>query len=150
MREKFFYGERLEHMHTVKIKCANLRYHHMVVYRIAGNFRGENFRELVKIRFSRRKLSQIARFCLAEGRHAPNFAEKTFAYSHNPRNPRKFSPSKVFRYTVYTYWWKLNVRTYDTIMWWYIHILDSKSTNRLSLILAMMNLGTEIHTTFLL
>ena len=45
-------------------------------------FEGENFDELVKIRFSRRKLSRIARFCRAKGRHAPNFAEKTFAYSH--------------------------------------------------------------------
>ena len=48
-------------------------------YRIAGNFWG---RKLVKIRFSRRKLSQIAQFCSTKGRHATNFAGKTFAYSH--------------------------------------------------------------------
>ena len=55
-------------------------------YRIA-----ENFRELVKIRFSRRKLSRIAHFSSAKGRYAPNFAEKTFAYS---RKTAKFA--KVF------------------------------------------------------
>ena len=45
-------------------------------------FEGENFRELVKIRFSQRKLSWIARFYNAKECHAPNFVEKTFAYSH--------------------------------------------------------------------
>ena len=34
------------------------------------------------MRFSWRKLSQIARFCLAKRCHTPNFAEKTFTYSH--------------------------------------------------------------------
>ena len=33
------------------------------------DFRGENFRGLL--------------FCLTNGRHTPNFAEKTFTYSHN-------------------------------------------------------------------
>jgi len=33
-------------------------------------------------------------------RTPPNFAEKTFANSYKPQNLRKFSPSKVFRYTV--------------------------------------------------
>ena len=51
-------------------------------YRIAGNFRWRNFCKLVKIQFLQRKLSWIAHFCSAEGRHAPNFVEKTFAYSH--------------------------------------------------------------------
>ena len=51
-------------------------------YHIAGNFRGRNFRELVKIRFSGRKLSRIAHFCSGKGCHGPNFVEKTFAYSH--------------------------------------------------------------------
>ena len=64
-------------------------------YRIAGNFRWRNFCELVKIRFLR-----IARFCSTKGRHAPNFAEKTFAYSHKTAKFAKFSPSKVFCYTV--------------------------------------------------
>ena len=45
-------------------------------------FEGENFPELVKIRFSWRKLQRIVRFCHAKGHHIPNFAEKTFAYSH--------------------------------------------------------------------
>ena len=51
-------------------------------YRIVGNFRWRNFCKLVKIRFSRRKLSRIVCFCSAKGCHAPDFAEKTFAYSH--------------------------------------------------------------------
>ena len=46
-----------------------MRYPMSYMYRIVGNFRG-------------RKLLQIARFCRAEGRHTPNFTEKTFAYSH--------------------------------------------------------------------
>ena len=71
----------------------------MLTYRIAVNFRG-------------RKLSRIARFCHAKGRHAPNFVEKTFAYiyiSTKPRNSQKFSPSKVFRYTVCIYSTKCTV-----------------------------------------
>ena len=62
-------------------------------YHIAGNF---HFCELVNIRFSQRKLLRIACFCSTKGRHAPNFAKKTFAYSHKTA---KFA--KVFRYTVY-------------------------------------------------
>ena len=45
-------------------------------YRIAGNFRGRNFRKLVKIRFLWRKLSRIAHFCSTKGRHGPNFSAK--------------------------------------------------------------------------
>ena len=45
-------------------------------------YTGKLSRELVKIWFSWRKLSRIARFCSTKGRHALNFAEKTFAYSH--------------------------------------------------------------------
>ena len=49
----------------------------------------------MKILFSRRKLSWIARFCHTKGRHASSFMEKTFAYSHKTV---KFA--KVSRYTV--------------------------------------------------
>ena len=41
-----------------------------------GNFRGRNFHELVKIRFSRS--SRIARFCRAKGHHTPKFCGKNF------------------------------------------------------------------------
>ena len=44
--------------------------------------REKTFTNWWKIWFLRRKLSQIARFCSPKGHHAPNFAEKTFAYSH--------------------------------------------------------------------
>ena len=50
----------------------------------------------MKIRFSRRKLSRIARFCSAKGRHPPNFAEKSISLTHKTA---KFAPSKVFRGT---------------------------------------------------
>ena len=63
--------------------------------------REKTFRELVKIQFSQRKLSRIARFCRAKGCHTPNFMKKTFAYSPKLRNSRKFSPSKVFCYMVW-------------------------------------------------
>ena len=49
--------------------CMRLTCELHVPYHIVGNFRG-------------RKLSRIARFCCAKGRHTPNFTEKTFAYSH--------------------------------------------------------------------
>ena len=42
--------------------------------------------------------SQIA---VPMGAMPSNFTEKTFANSHKPRNSRKFSPLKVFRYTVF-------------------------------------------------
>ena len=64
-------------------------------------FKGENFCKLVKIRFSRRKLSQIARFCSAKGCHAPNFAEKTLAYSHKTAKFAKvFSPESFPLYGI--------------------------------------------------
>ena len=44
--------------------------------------RKKTFAKWWKIQFSRRKLSRIARFYHAKGRHAPNFEEKTFVYSH--------------------------------------------------------------------
>ena len=69
-------------------------------------FEGENFHELVKIRFSRIKLSRIARFCRAKGRHAPNFVERKLSRTATkPRNSQKFSPSKVFRCTVPFFKW---------------------------------------------
>ena len=49
-----------------------------------------------KIQFSRRKLSRIACFCCAKGRHTPNFVKKTLVYSHNTA---EFA--KVFHYTVF-------------------------------------------------
>ena len=51
-----------------------------VTYRRAENFRGRNFRGLVKKHNT--KLSWIARLSRAKGHHVPNFAEKTFANSH--------------------------------------------------------------------
>ena len=61
------------------------------MYRIVGNFR-----ELVKIRFSRRKHLRIARFCLAKGCHTPKFVEKTFAYSHKTAKFTKVFSLKSF------------------------------------------------------
>ena len=52
------------------------------VYRIAGNFRGRKLSRIGGNSIFAEKLLRIARFCSAKGRHAPNFAEKTFAYSH--------------------------------------------------------------------
>ena len=64
-------------------------------YRIAGNFH-----KMAKNRFSRRKLSQIARLYRAKDATPPNFAEKTFANSHKTRNLRKFSPLNFPQYGV--------------------------------------------------
>ena len=51
-------------------------------YHIAGKFRGRNFANWWKLRFLRRKLSQIARLCRAKEATPPNSVEKTFANSH--------------------------------------------------------------------
>ena len=61
--------------------------------------REKTFTQLVKIR-SLRKFSWIARFCSSKGHHSPNFVKKPSCIVTKPRNLRKFSPSKVFRYTV--------------------------------------------------
>ena len=54
-----------------------------------------------KIQFSWRKPSRIARFCCAKGRHAPQISWRKLSWiAIKPRNLRKFSPSKFFRYTV--------------------------------------------------
>ena len=53
-----------------------------------------------KIRFSWRKLLRIARFCFAKRCHAPNFAEKTFAYSHKTAKFVKVFSLESF-YTVF-------------------------------------------------
>ena len=59
-------------------------------------FEGENFHKLVKNRFSRRKLSRIARFCQAKGPHGPKFRGENFCempHNHEIREgflPRKF------------------------------------------------------------
>ena len=55
------------------------------------DFRVEDFRGLLA-------------FAIPKDVTPPNFAEKTFANSHKTPNSRKFSPSKVFRYTVYQLW----------------------------------------------
>ena len=69
--------------------------------------REKTFANWRKIRFSRRKLSQIAQFCCAKGCHAPNFAEETFVYSHKTAKfakksflLRKFS---AIRYVCYDF-----------------------------------------------
>ena len=46
------------------------------------NFEGENFHELVKIRFSQRKLSRIAHFCSTKEHHTPKFHGENFHDSH--------------------------------------------------------------------
>ena len=53
------------------------------------DFRGENLHGLLVF------------FCRAKGCHAPNFAEKTFAYSNKTVKFVKVSPSKGFRYRVF-------------------------------------------------
>ena len=53
-----------------------------IAYRIAGNFRGRKLSRIGENMIFAEKLSRIAHFCHAEGRHVPNFAEKTFACSH--------------------------------------------------------------------
>ena len=64
-------------------------------------FEGENFHELLKNTIFAEKLSQIAHFWCTEGRHTPNFAEKTFAYS---RKTIKFA--KVFSLEIFPLiWW---------------------------------------------
>ena len=81
---------------TLPLHCA------LAVIPYSGEtFKGENFCELVKIQFSQRKLSRIARFCCAKGYHAPPILwRKLSRIAKKPQNSRKFSPSKVFRYTV--------------------------------------------------
>ena len=81
---------------TLPLHCA------LAVIPYSGEtFKGENFRELVKIQFSQRKLLQIARFCCAKGYHAPPiWWRKLSRIAKKPQNSRKFSPSKVFRYMV--------------------------------------------------
>ena len=59
-------------------------------------FEGENFSKLVKSRFSQRKLSRIAHFCSAKGRHTPNFTEKTFTYNHKTTKFAKVFSLKSF------------------------------------------------------
>ena len=56
------------------------------------------------------KLSRIARFCRAKGRHAPNFTEKTFVYSHKTV---KFA--KVFSLKKFSTIWYLFSCTQYTI-----------------------------------
>ena len=63
------------------------------MYRVAGNFRGRNFCELVK------KLLWIGHFCHAKGRHAPEFGRGNFVNSH--KTVKKFSPSKDSRYMIH-------------------------------------------------
>jgi len=47
--------------------------------------REKTFMNWWKIRYSRRKLSWIARLCHSKERHIPNFVEKTFTNGHKTR-----------------------------------------------------------------
>ena len=70
--------------------CVCMCKHSSLWYHIAGNFEEETFTNWWKIRFS-----WIAHFCRTKERHAPIFAEKTFAYIHKPAKL-----AKVFRHTI--------------------------------------------------
>ena len=67
---------------VTSVKCIyvwNNTWHTIVQSTVSREtFEGENFHELVKNRFSRRKLSRIARFYRAKGHHAPKFCGENF------------------------------------------------------------------------
>ena len=53
----------------------------------SGKLSGEKtFANWWKIRFSRRKLSRIARFCCAKGRHAPKFSQRILNVNIEPQS----------------------------------------------------------------
>ena len=70
----------------------------------------------IAVYFRRRKLSQIACFCHTRRHHDPNFAEKTFAYSHKTT---KFA--KVFslgRFSLYPQRYCDVVTINYACLWW--------------------------------
>ena len=69
--------------------------------------REKTFANWWKIRFRWENFRRLLAFAVPKDTMPPNFAEKTFTDSHKTRNLRKFSPSKVFRYTVSTCWFQL-------------------------------------------
>ena len=72
----------------------------LYMYHIARNFCGRNFHKLVSIRFLRRKLLQIPRWCLQKTSHPKILQRKLSQIATRPWNLCKFSSSKVSRYTV--------------------------------------------------
>ena len=75
-------------------------------YRIAGNFRGENFREILQLCGYLRKFSprNLGAWCLL-ARQKRAICESFLCKNLFFTNPRKFSPLKVSRYTVQTQFW---------------------------------------------
>ena len=66
-----------------------------------GNFRGRKLSRNGENTIFTEKTFADCSLCHTKGHHAPNYTEKTFAYSHKTVKFAKFSPSKVFRCTVY-------------------------------------------------
>ena len=89
----------------------------MVMWCIAGNFEGENFRELVKNTiFTEKTFTDCSLLPRRKTASPQNFAEKLSQIATKLWNSQKFFPSKVFRYTVYIMWWSCDGHV--IFMWW--------------------------------
>ena len=74
---------------------------HCTKYRIAGNFQGRKLSRIgEKYNFHRENFRGLLAFAVPKDAMPPNFVEKTFVNSHKTVKFVKFSPSKVFCYTV--------------------------------------------------
>ena len=69
----------VEPVHTYFYKWTVIVWLGLTWYHIAVKFWG---REKTFINWGKIRFSRIAHFCHVKGRHTPNFAEKTFVYSH--------------------------------------------------------------------
>ena len=73
-------------------------YINIILSCIAGNFRRRKLLQIgEKYKFSRRKHSQIARFCCAKGHHTPKTLQIATKQIYESFLPRMFSATVVFR-----------------------------------------------------